>query len=145
MNTEERERLSRNQYHRIAEDSALRLALARADFGKSLIWEVLRNGDPVAELILPRDEPEGWVSYEIVPMEADSILAESLKSPAFWMNADLVYKNRALGLVATHAFAAGEGPRDGRIHMHGLRFSLILTLGEKLRMKWQDFTARFRK
>lgn len=145
MDTETRQTLSREQYRRLATDLRLRRNLIEADFGRSLVWEVRWNGATVADLIDPYEEEENWYSYAIVPLPPFVDDPGLLKNASFWLHPGVTFEHRGLGLVATHAFAAGDGPRAGRIRICGLHFKFEPTRGEKLRMKWRAFFARFRK
>lgn len=140
----EKEQLLREQDRRIEADFGLRCTLFRAASGRTLIWEVVWEGEPIAELIAPRLQGQNWVSYEISPLDTAPAHRELLQDASFWLRSDPIYRNRATGLIAPHAFAASDGPRDGRISIQGLCFRLNLTHLDKLCMHWHTATEHLR-
>lgn len=140
-----REEISRKQASRFKNDPVLRRALARADFGRELIWEVSLAGVPVADLVHPRRVSDTVVSYQIVPLDHHPELDWEVDTKEFWLLPDVTYLNRPLNLVAPHAHPDQHGPVDGRIGLCELFFSFELTIWDRLCMKWEDRTLRRRK
>jgi hypothetical protein len=93
----------------------------------------------MADLIDPYPESDFWVSYRIVSLAPTPELAQMLESAAFWISPHIVYRNREHDLVATSAFAAGDGPNKGRIPIDGLSFELHLSLTDRLVLAWRSF------
>ncbi len=102
-----------------------RRALEATDHGRSQGWDIeLAAGEVIARLDEPRYEDMFWVSYRLTPTTDDAALASRLLSREFWRsdaaNA-LVYRSRALGLIAPHAFASIEPfVAPARLNMRGL-------------------------
>ena len=139
MNRDEKARLAREQSRRIASDSTLRRQLTMADNGRLLAWVVEWAGVAVAMLSDPTSKDDHWPSYEILPLTNDPRALRTLETTEFWMNPHLVYRNSGLNLVATRAFAAGEGPSKGRISVYGLDFEFRLSLADKLHLLFRRY------
>ncbi len=80
-------------------------------YGRSDGWDVEQDGRAIAFLDEPRFEDMFWISYRLTPTAADVALRERLLTEAFWKgdpSSDLVFRSRATGLVAEHAFPAGQ-------------------------------------
>ena len=141
MNRDEKARLAREQSRRIASDSALRRRLATADYGRLLAWGVEWEGVSVALLSDPKSNEDHWPSFEILPLTNDPHTLRTLETPTFWLHPHLVFRNVELNLVATRAFAAGEGPSKGRISIYGLDFEFELSFLDKLHLLWRRYRA----
>lgn len=124
--------IGREQRRKIELSRQTRFLIVEADYGRELLWEVWWKGVIVAVLTDPQPEPEGWTSYQIIPLETEANTLLTLNSVGFWLHPEVEFRHTDLGIVATRAFAAGDGPIKGRIMLHGLEFDVELSVLDRL-------------
>jgi hypothetical protein len=108
------------QQARLAADLELRSQVIESNQGTRYGWVVLLEGQPVCALSDPKYADMFWISYAIEPVGKDAEENAKLAGREFWLRDDLEFRNRELDLIAPFAFAAGAGPKQGRIEMRGL-------------------------
>lgn len=101
-----------------------RLRVWESGCGRSDGWDLELDGTPVAFMDEPRWEEMFWVSYRLTATTDDPALKQRLMSRSFWEGDEpskLVFRSRATGLVAEHAFPAARpfvGPQ--RVNLRAL-------------------------
>jgi hypothetical protein len=101
-----------------------RLRIWESNYGRSLGWDLELDGRVVGLLDEPRWRDMFWTSYRLSSTGDDPAVSTGLVSADFWKGngyAGLVFRSRALGLVAEQPFPAVDafvGP--GRVSMRAL-------------------------
>jgi len=104
-----------------------RLRIWESNSGRSLGWDAELNGRVVGLLDEPRQEDMFWTSYRVSATGDDPAVSARQMSEELWKGdgyTSLVFRSRALGLVAENPFPAVHpfvGP--GRVSMRGLYIS----------------------
>jgi hypothetical protein len=98
-----------------------RLRVFETNYGRDAGWLVERGGRCVAVLTQPRWKDMFWDRYIVEWITDDLAERHALESveDCLWWGDRLKFRNRELGEIAEHAFAAGP-PRDGSVIMRGL-------------------------
>jgi len=141
---EQRKAIDLEQQRRFATDRALRLRLARANWGGRAGWFVEWRGQRVALLTDPKWEEMFWISYLITPLTNEPAVRALMEQPDFWGSEDVLFRDREIDFVAPFAFGALAGPRSGRIAMRGLYFNLRLTWFDRLVLFYERVFRKYR-
>ena len=98
-----------------------RLRVIETNYGRDAGWLVEWNGRCVAVLTEPRWADMFWYMYTVEWITNDPEECEALQpaEDCLWWGGRLQFRNREIGEVVEHAFAAGP-PRDGLVIMRGL-------------------------
>jgi hypothetical protein len=95
-----------------------------SDDGRAEGWNIEVDDKLAAVLDEPRREEMFWFSYRLTVTTDDAALRERFLSESFWQGdgwKEVVFRSRATGMVAEHAFPAARpfvGPE--RLNMRGL-------------------------
>ena len=98
-----------------------RLRVFETNYGRDAGWFVKSNGRCIAVLTQVRWADMFWDQYTVEWVTNDLAERWALESAedCLWWGGRLQFRNRELGELAKHPFAAGP-PRDGLVVMRGL-------------------------
>src|SRR5688572_17464770 len=84
------------------------LRIIETDYGRDAGWDAELDGRTVALLTDPRWDCQSqfWYSYRLTPLIEDPLEAERMRSPDYWSQAGLRFRNREFGDLV-EAVAAG--------------------------------------
>jgi hypothetical protein len=121
-----------------------RLETFEADYGRDFGWFVEKDDRRVASLADARFEDMFWYSYAVEPLSESAAEREAVFTAEFWAQTGIVYRNRATGEVAPHAFSGGPTPTEERprILMRALLSSQQPTVLERALLWIRRFPRR---
>lgn len=109
-----------------AADRHRRRQLLDANYGRDFGWFVEKDGRRLAALTDARFEDMFWDSYAVEPLAGTESERETVFTAAFWLQPELVFRNRVTSDVAHNAFQGGPAPtrERPRVWMRSLYISL---------------------